>query len=64
MMKTFVDKDTCIGCGLCESICPRVFRMNDEGLAEAIVTEPDDSEAENVREAQSQCPVEAIKVEE
>lgn len=64
MMKAFVDKDSCIGCGLCESICPRVFRMNDEGFAEAIETEPDDSEKENVREAQSQCPVEAIKVEE
>ncbi|MDD4103149.1 MAG: 4Fe-4S binding protein, partial [Kiritimatiellae bacterium] len=24
-MKANVNKDTCIGCGLCESICPAVF---------------------------------------
>ncbi|MBU3804700.1 MAG: ferredoxin, partial [Candidatus Cellulosilyticum pullistercoris] len=29
-MKAFVDKDTCIGCGLCPSICPDVFAMDDD----------------------------------
>ncbi|MDF2505862.1 MAG: ferredoxin [Clostridium sp.] len=32
-MKGFVDKDTCIGCGLCTSVCPDVFVMDDEGKA-------------------------------
>jgi ferredoxin len=62
-MKAFVDKDTCIGCGLCESVCPKVFRMNHEGLAEAIEASLDDSAAEDAREAQAQCPVEAITIE-
>ena len=34
-MKAYVDQDTCIGCGLCASVCPEVFEMNDEGKAEA-----------------------------
>jgi len=38
-MKGFVDKDSCIGCGLCEGLCPDVFKMNDEGKAEAIETD-------------------------
>ncbi|HEY8364564.1 MAG TPA: ferredoxin, partial [Haloplasmataceae bacterium] len=30
-MKAFVDKNTCIGCGLCPEICPKIFRMDDDG---------------------------------
>ena len=36
-MKAHVDKDTCIGCGLCPSICEAVFVLEDDGkAAEAI----------------------------
>jgi len=62
-MKARVNEDLCIGCGLCESICPSVFKMNDRGFAEAVETELDDSVAEDVKEAQAQCPVEAIEVD-
>ena len=34
-MKVIVDKDTCIGCGLCCGVCPEVFSMDDEDKAEA-----------------------------
>jgi ferredoxin len=27
-MKAIVDKDLCIGCGLCVDVCPEVFEMN------------------------------------
>ena len=30
-----VDKSICIGCGLCEGTCPLIFRMGEDGLAEA-----------------------------
>ena len=33
-MNASVDKDTCIGCGLCPSICPQ-FEMDDDGKAVA-----------------------------
>lgn len=59
-VKVYVDKDTCIGCGVCEGICPDVFKMNDDGKAEAIVPE---TEAACAQDAADSCPVQAIKVE-
>jgi len=63
VMKAKVDLDLCIGCGVCEAECPEVFHMNDEGLAEAISSEIAENVLDQAKEAQSQCPVEAITLE-
>ena len=53
--------ESCIGCGLCEGICPEVFSTTDEGIAKAIEIEvPADSEAA-AEEAKDSCPVGAIE---
>ena len=39
-MKYFVNEE-CIGCGLCNGLCPKVFYMNQEGVAEAVDQEVD-----------------------
>lgn len=62
-MKASVDHNLCIGCGVCESECPEVFEMNDEGLAVAKDGEIGEDVLERAKEAQSQCPVEAITIE-
>lgn len=62
-MKAFVDKDTCIGCGLCEGICPKVFRMGDDNLANASEDEIPEILIKNAKEAEDACPVSAIIVE-
>ncbi len=62
-MKAIVDKDTCIGCGLCCGICPEVFRMDDEDKAEANAF-AEESNKSQVQEAIDGCPVEAISWEE
>lgn len=62
-MKATIDRPGCIGCGLCPSICPEVFQMADDGLAEVIVDEiPADAEG-SAAEAQESCPVSVITVE-
>ena len=63
-MKAKVDENTCIGCGLCESTCPEVFKMNDDNIAEVIVDQvPVEAEA-SCREAAENCPADAISLED
>jgi len=62
-MKAFVDKDTCIGCGLCPSICIEVFQMEEDGKAGVIGNKvPNDAEGA-AKEAEADCPVNAITIE-
>lgn len=61
-MRTFVDPDTCMGCGVCETICPEVFRLAEEPYAKVLVEfVPPELEAD-VREAMDQCPEQAISI--
>lgn len=62
-MQVYVDKETCIGCGLCNDIYPEVFDMDDDGKAVAV---EDQSEADEdaLTEALESCPVEAIREED
>lgn len=54
-----VDKEKCIGCGLCPIVCEKVFRMNDEGKAE-VKQGQDKVDDKKVKEAIDCCPVDAI----
>ena len=55
-MKASVDKELCLGCGLCVDVCPEVFEMDDDNTAQAKV-DPVPPEAEgSCREAADQCP--------
>lgn len=59
-----VDKDTCIGCGACPSICPEVFKLEDDGLATAYKNPVPHELEESAKEAAESCPTEAIHIEE
>jgi len=63
-VKAKVDKNSCIGCGLCEGICPKVFQMNEDNIAEVIVDEIPTDDIADANEAKESCPVEAITIEE
>ena len=59
-MKFFVN-DRCIGCGLCTNTCPEVFDMKDDGVAAAVHAPEGNEEITRAREAQQNCPVDAIE---
>lgn len=61
-MKASVNAN-CIGCGICEGVCPEVFHMNDSGLAEAIEDDIPAGQEELAQEARDSCPVSAIDIE-
>ena len=53
----------CIGCGMCVSTCPEVFKMNEDNLAEVFADVIVDIE-NSVRQARDNCPVQVIEIEE
>lgn len=55
-----VDKETCIGCGACASICEEVFELKD-GKVE-IKKGQEKSKAPSIKDAIESCPVGAIKI--
>jgi len=57
-MKISINKEKCIGCGACVSICPNVFELKN-GKAQAKVKETKETCA---KEAADSCPVQAISV--
>ncbi len=62
-MKAHVDKQKCLGCGICIDVCPDVFETDDEGLAQVkVAVVPAEAES-SCREAAEQCPEQAIDVQ-
>lgn len=60
-MQVLVDKDKCIGCGLCVSLAQKTFKLAEDGKCEVI--EPPKNKEEEIKSAAESCPVEAIKYE-
>ena len=56
--EVYVDQEVCIGCGLCVSIVPEIFRLNDAGVSE--VHHQQGSREAKVQEAIDSCPVNCI----
>ena len=59
-MKTSVNKEMCIGCGTCVSMCPEIFEMGDDNKAYA--KEGVESKC-NLKDIAAACPVSAINIE-
>ena len=61
-MKVTIDKDECIGCGLCATICEDVFEMADDKASVTVDLVPADLEAD-AQDAVDSCPVSVIFAE-
>jgi ferredoxin len=62
VMRTTVDPDLCIGCGICEGIVPEVFSLLNEPYAEVLLDPVPEEYQEAVREAAEECPECAIAI--
>lgn len=62
-MKAVIDRDGCISCELCTDTCPEVFRMAEDGLAEAYVDEIPKEAEDAANEAAKGCPTSVISIE-
>jgi ferredoxin len=60
-MAVTIDQDTCIGCGVCESIYPDLFEQGVDGKAH--VKNFPNYDKSIAQDAASQCPVNCITVD-
>lgn len=63
-MKAAIDRDGCIGCTLCATVCPDVFFMAEDGKAEVRQNPIPASVQTDAQSARSQCPVSVIDLTE
>lgn len=62
-MNLKVNKDKCIGCGQCVSICDNVFDFDDDNLAKVIQNPVKDENNDEAKTAMGNCPTSAIEEE-
>lgn len=62
-MKILVDYDKCTGLGICESLAPDHFEVNDDGDLVLLEEHVSDADIQAVEEACAGCPTEALRLE-
>jgi ferredoxin len=62
-MKVIVDFVKCTGLGICESMAPDIFEVNDDGALVLLKEGITDDELQAVEEAVAGCPTEALRIE-
>ena len=56
-----INKEKCLGCGMCVGINSDVFEFDDDGLAKVNKDKINEDNEEEVKEAINSCPVGAIE---
>ncbi|MGW5113132.1 ferredoxin [Nocardia sp. NPDC004123] len=61
-MKVVVDRSKCTGLGICESLAPAFFEIDDNGELVQLEEDITDDELAAVEEAVQGCPTEALRI--
>ena len=56
-----INKEKCLGCGMCVGINSDVFEFDDDGLAKVNKDKITEDNEEEIKEAINSCPVGAIE---
>lgn len=62
MAKIVFEKEKCIGCGSCQAVCPKYWKITQDGKAEFLGA-GEVKKIECNQEAADSCPVQCIKIE-
>jgi ferredoxin len=62
-MKVSVDFAKCTGLGICESMAPDFFEVDDDGDLVLLKEDVSDDDLQSVEEAVAGCPTEALRIE-
>jgi ferredoxin len=63
-MRVVVDRGKCSALGICESLAPDLFEVQDDGSLVILNERPEDGLCEAAREAVEGCPTEALSIVE
>jgi ferredoxin len=63
MMRISVDRGRCTGLGICESLSPKHFEVDDEGTLVLLDENVAPEDLDAVREAVAGCPTEALSIQ-
>lgn len=61
-MRISVDRSRCTGLGICESLSPEVFEIDDEGSLVLRAETISDEQLDVVEQAVDGCPTEALRL--
>jgi ferredoxin len=61
-MQVLCDFDKCTGLGLCESLAPDFFEVQDDGSLAVLRETFDEAERPSLEEAVRSCPTEALSL--
>jgi ferredoxin len=61
-MKVVVDRDKCVGLGICEATAPDVFEIDDDGALMILADDIAPDQLGAVRAAVDGCPTEALRL--
>jgi ferredoxin len=57
-----IDRDVCVGTGMCEATAPDLFEVGDDGVGRVLRSDVPTELVEAAREAADNCPTRALAV--